>query len=136
VIGDAAAVFILLLSQLLCWWDDCLVGHLVSPLLDRLDHLFDNGSLIHHLGGGQGVGSGSRSGVGHRGGSSGVGSSRGVAVGGGGSGVAVCRSRGIGQVGVGAAVVETVGVGQDGVGSAVHGGNSAGENNLQWLIFG
>ena len=115
----------------LVWY--CLVGNLVSPLLDGLDNLLDDGCLVHNLGGGPGVGGGG-SGVGD--GSGGVsvavgGSGGGIAVGGSRGSIAVCGGRGVGQVGVGAAVVEAVGVGQDGIGGTRDGGNSAGENNLK-----
>jgi hypothetical protein len=101
-----------------------LVGNLVAPLFDGLDHLLDNGGLVHDLGGGQGVGGGG-GGMGDGNGGSGS-----VGVGGGGGSIAVGGSRGVAQVGVGSGVGETVGVGQDGIGGATDGGNSAGENNL------
>jgi len=125
----------------------CLVSNLVSPLLDGLDDLLNNGSLLDLSDWGKGISTGfweSKSGVSNSNGSnwgsdggSGIGSrgnsnwgSSKTSVGSWGNSVGSIWVRGS-KAGVGTAISESVSICHLGIGDSSSRGNSASKNNLK-----
>ena len=120
--------------------EGCLVGNLVSPLLDGLDDLLDNRSLSNGLDGGKGVvgGNGVNSrggyGVNSRGssisisGSSSVGRGSSISISGS-SGISCSKGSGV-VASVCSSVVQTMGVCEHWICDGRCRGNSTGEDDL------
>ena len=122
-------------------WISCLVSNLVSPLLDGLNDLLNNGSLLDLSDWGKGISTGfweSKTGVGNR--------NRGSGIGSGCSSKSYWGSSSIGSWGnsmssisIGGSIAgipvvcsgmyQVIGIGQLGIGS--HRGNSTGKNDLR-----
>jgi hypothetical protein len=128
-------------------WVSCLVSNLVSPLLDGLDDLLNNGSLGDRSHWGKGIGSGfweSKTGMGNsKGGGNGSSSigSRGISYWGSSKTSIGSRGDSMGSIwvrgskaGVSTAISKSVSICHLGIGDSSSRGNSASKNNLKCIV--